>query len=190
MSAFGFELQGVSARWIDNAVAGRVFVVTGKIKRSEGTTPWNVTPLAVRLLDARGKALDLPLTAIGPQIPDDYLRSTSPTDLVEMQRGRAGQFAAFAGTWLQFDAVIPEIPTRAERFEFSPIVLDVARPSLWRSSLKSPTPCARRARGVAGPSNTPTRMLPCRTGSSPKTARTISVRPAPMSPAMPSTSPR
>jgi len=45
-------------------------------------------------------------------------------------------------------------------------------------------------RGEAAPVNPAIRIVPCFTGSSPNTARNSSVRPAPTSPAIPSTSPR
>ncbi|MGE4607456.1 MAG: zinc-ribbon domain-containing protein [Myxococcota bacterium] len=124
VAAPGFEVQGVSTRWIQNAIAGRLFVISGKIRRSPGTTPWNVTPLAVQLLDANGRSLDLPLTAIGPEIPEQSLRDTSPADLVELQNGRAVHFAATAASWLSFAAVVPALPVHAERFEFSPLKPD------------------------------------------------------------------
>jgi len=52
-------------------------------------------------------------------------------------------------------------------------------PSPLRSSESRPTPCSRRSLGVRGPSHVLTRILPDRTGSSPKMALTSSVRPRP-----------
>ena len=64
------------------------------------------------------------------------------------------------------------------------------RPSPARSSETNPTPPLTRPRGPAGGGVPPTVTRPDRTASSPYTARTNSVRPAPTSPAIPRISPR
>ncbi len=122
VAAPGFELRGISARWIDNAIVGRLYVISGKLRRSRGSR--NVTPLAVQLLDANGRSIDLPIAAIGPKIPERFLRETNPADLVELQNERAAHFAATADSWLSFAAVVPAVPLLAESFEFSPLKPD------------------------------------------------------------------
>jgi len=120
--ASDFELQGVSTRWIDNAVAGRTVVISGKLRRSPGSA--RPTPLAVQLIDANGRSVDIPLSSLGPEIPERSLRDTNPTQLVEQQNARAARFAARAADWRRFTAVVPALPDAAQRIEFSPVAPD------------------------------------------------------------------
>lgn len=116
----GFEIDGIQSHWIDNASAGPVFVISGRMRRAEGTSPWDAVPLEIQLLDGSGAPIDGTRTAIGPEIPARYLRESSPQELRALQHSRARQFSAFAGTWLAFDAVVGRLPDRAQRFAFSP----------------------------------------------------------------------
>ncbi len=65
-----------------------------------------------------------------------------------------------------------------------------ARPSRLRSSLTIPTPFRHSRSGVSLPFRSAIVTSPERTRSRAKRQRSSSVRPAPMTPAMPTTSPR
>ena len=119
-SGDGFELDAIHSRWVDNASNGPLYVISGRIRRAEGASPWDVVPLDVELVDAAGVPIDGTRAAIGPEIPMRYLRESNPDELTALQSNRARQFAAFAGTWLSFDAVVAAVPDGAERFAFSP----------------------------------------------------------------------
>ena len=81
--------------------------------------------------------------------------------------------------------------SRRDRVRLSATVRLPARPSVLRSSERYPTPWRIILGGPQPVQVTPrTRTSPLATGSRPKTARTSSVRPEPMRPAMPRISPR
>lgn len=118
-SGAGFDLDEIRGRWVDNASTGPLYVVSGRMRRSEGSSPWDAIPLDLELIDASGTAIDGSRTALGPEIPSRYLHESSPEELRALQGNRARQFAAFAGTWLKFDAVVGAVPGAAKRFAFT-----------------------------------------------------------------------
>ena len=117
-SGAGFDLEQVRGRWVDNASVGPVFVVSGRIRRGEGSSPWEAVPLSVELLDPAGRSIEGARSAVGPEIPPRYLHESRPSELEALQSKRARQFAAFAGTWLQFDAIFSAVPTSTAGFAF------------------------------------------------------------------------
>ena len=81
----GVAVQDVRARWIENATAGRLGVVSGVLRNA---SPRSVAPgalLTVRVLDAEGRVLLSEAARVAPGLPSEALRAETPenTDYFE-----------------------------------------------------------------------------------------------------------
>jgi predicted Zn finger-like uncharacterized protein len=116
-SGAGFEADQIVGRWVDNAVAGSIYVVSGRVRRASGSASSSQDALGIALLDANGHAIDRPPAPLAPSIPDRVLREASPTEIAAFQQRRAGQIAAVGGRWSSFEVVLSDLPSNAGRFE-------------------------------------------------------------------------
>jgi predicted Zn finger-like uncharacterized protein len=146
LSTAGFRATEIEGRWIENAIAGPLFVVSGWLSPADASARGAAGPLAVRLLDARGNAL-APSTPVGPPFPADVLRERDPADLVASQQRAAAHFARLNdGERTRFQAVFAGVPPEASRF-----VLEQARGSSGQAGRRpadtAPAEAPREARG-------------------------------------------
>ncbi len=112
----GMETESVTGRWIENATAGPIFVVSGTL-RATGPGPAS-RQLAVRLFDAEGQALENAATPIAPLLARRSLRESNPRGLARHQREGAQQLqtALATGERRAFQALFLEVPAAAVEF--------------------------------------------------------------------------
>ena len=126
----GFDVTETRARVVDNAAAGPVLVVSGRL-RNPGSAPRALgAPLHVQLLDAAGVPLADASALAGPELPTQRVREEAPERLRAAQAAGAAEFArrpVAAGGELSFDAVFGPLPRAA-----ASVVLDVRDPAPGR----------------------------------------------------------
>jgi predicted Zn finger-like uncharacterized protein len=118
----GMEAESVEGRWIENAVTGPIFVISGTL-RTTGRGPL-VAPLQVQLVDERGDVLDVLPAPVGPAFARRALREQDPAILAEAH-GRASQWLARApiarGERRRFQAVFMDLPPPAAGFRLAEV---------------------------------------------------------------------
>jgi predicted Zn finger-like uncharacterized protein len=119
------EARAIAGRWVENAAAGPLFVVSGRLV-NPGASPQPLGALAgVRLLDANGARLSMSEpAALGSLIEPEELREATPSALQARQLEAARRLAAIPiapGQTLEFEAVVTAVPAAAERFVLEPI---------------------------------------------------------------------
>jgi hypothetical protein len=106
----GARVSDVTTRWVPNAVAGPLLVVSGRLA---GRAP--ESPLALVLLDRQGHPVaDQPLR-IGPPLDPTGLRQRDPRTLPDPQWGRDGLRSSRTA---HFQALFPRPPREAVAFRF------------------------------------------------------------------------
>jgi predicted Zn finger-like uncharacterized protein len=133
----GVEAASLEGRWLENAVAGPIYVIQGALRRTALAGGPLGAQLEVQLLDAGGAALEAAPAAVGPAVPVGRLREQDPRSLAEAQEQAAQQLARARlapGQRLPFHAVFAEVPPAAKGFRLRvhsvPEVLDAAEPDL------------------------------------------------------------
>lgn len=119
-----FRVEAVEGRWIENAAAGPLFVVSGRLRNDGGSVASPRTRLQVRLLDAGGVALDAPTMALGPALAEERLREGHPGELRAYQEGASAWLASGVlapGAAREFHAVMAGVPVEAFRFRIEPL---------------------------------------------------------------------
>ena len=119
----GLEAQGISGRWVENAVSGSLYVVSGRLVNPNAQAAALGTRVGVRLLDANGARLPLELAAAGPVLPERELREADPTGLQARQAEGGLALAAELiqpGQSVAFEAVVGVVPLAAARFLLEP----------------------------------------------------------------------
>jgi predicted Zn finger-like uncharacterized protein len=116
-SGAGFEADQIVGRWVDNAAAGSIYVVSGRIRSAPGSDRAARKDLGIRLFDTNDRAIDREPIPLVPAIPERILRESSLTELEAVQARRAGRVAAVGASWLAFEAVVTDLPRSAGRFE-------------------------------------------------------------------------
>jgi hypothetical protein len=119
----GLEAQGISGRWVENAVAGSLFVVSGRMVNPTAQPASLGTRIGVRLLDGNGARLPIELAAAGPVLPESALREADPLALQARQAEAGLALAAERippGQSLPFEAVVRDVPPAASRFLLEP----------------------------------------------------------------------
>jgi predicted Zn finger-like uncharacterized protein len=116
-SGAGFEADQIVGRWVDNAVAGSIYVVSGRVRGAPGSDRASRKTLGIRLIDTTGREIDRALIPLAPAVPERILRESSPAELDAFQTRRAGRIAAVGERWVSFEAVLTDLPRYAGRFE-------------------------------------------------------------------------
>jgi hypothetical protein len=116
-SGAGFEADRIGGRWVDNAVAGSIYVISGRIRGAPGSDRASRKDLGIRLFDTAGREIDRAPIPLGPAVPDRVLRESSPADIDAFQARRAGRIASVGARWVSFEAVVTDLPRFAGRFE-------------------------------------------------------------------------
>jgi hypothetical protein len=116
-SGAGFEADQIVGRWVDNAVAGSIYVVSGRIRGAPGSDRASQKSLGIRLFDTTGRAIDRAPIPLGPVVPERILRESSSAELDAFQTRHAGRIAAAGTRWVSFEAVLTDLPRFAGRFE-------------------------------------------------------------------------
>jgi predicted Zn finger-like uncharacterized protein len=134
------EARDVSGRWLENAVAGDVFVVSGLLGATADAGRGPGVRLVVRLVDADGHVLEQEAAPVGPALAESRLREESPRALrVELDRGsRALAWEPLrAGETRSFQALLAAVPERARGFELVAIPLEAPAPASPESAAEA-----------------------------------------------------
>jgi len=118
------EAREISGRWVENAVAGSVFVVSGQLANPTAAPAALQSPIGVRLLDANGARLPGEAVVAGPVLMERELREADPAG-IQARQAEAGRVLAAAliqpGESLAFEAVVGPVPLAAARFALEPL---------------------------------------------------------------------
>jgi predicted Zn finger-like uncharacterized protein len=131
MRVAGFEVVHVEGHWVENAVAGPIYVVSGAFHNAGGTRPAPGSVLRIRLIDAHGATVVAESAAVGPPIPTVRLRESNPRDLRSEQERAA---AAILHDPLErrkrrpFMAVLGNIPAGAVAFDLEVATMTATAP--------------------------------------------------------------
>jgi predicted Zn finger-like uncharacterized protein len=115
----GFEVSEARARVVENAAAGPILVVSGRLRNPGPSARPLGAPLAVQLLDAQGAPIAVAAGAAGPALPEQRVREEEPERLVAAQQEEAARLSGApvaAGAELGFTAVFAPAPRNASRF--------------------------------------------------------------------------
>ncbi len=120
----GLEAREISGRWVENAVAGTLFVVSGRLANPTPEPAALGTRIGVRLVDANGAHLPGEPAAAGPVLLEQELREADPTGIRARQAEGGLAIAAELiqpGQSLAFEAVVGAVPLAASRFVLEPL---------------------------------------------------------------------
>ncbi len=134
----GLSAVDVRAQLVENAVAGPMLVVRGRL---ELTAPGALPPgggLRVQLVSATGQPLAGATAWAGPGLDEAARRELAPRALREAQESRAGFLAGAMGA-VPFEAVFAEVPEEAADFVLEGAPTPLPPPST-ASSPPSPPP--------------------------------------------------
>ncbi|MBW1684922.1 MAG: zinc-ribbon domain-containing protein [Deltaproteobacteria bacterium] len=131
-AAAGLEATGIEGRWLDNAVAGPIYVISGELLRAGSRPAVSGAWLAVRLFDENGVLLVEKAAAVGPALPEARLREEDPRELRAAQAqgalAMAGVSLAPGDAWA-VQAILSHLPVAASRFDLAAIPLEAAAPA-------------------------------------------------------------
>lgn len=116
MAVDGWTARELRGRWIENTLAGPVFLVSGELVKTsaEAREP---TRLRVALLDAEGRLLRGVSAPLGTPLARNRLRSEEPAALRSDQAANPWRAEALdAGAVLPFEALFIAVPPGAQRF--------------------------------------------------------------------------
>jgi len=114
----GLEVASLRGRIVDNAPAGPVLVVSGRLRNPGPGIHGLDAPLRVQLLDAAGEPIPGETVAAGPALDAERLRLDDPAQLHAEQAARADELSRrrlAPGAELAFEAVFPQVPQQAAR---------------------------------------------------------------------------
>ena len=153
----GVVAESIEARWIENILAGPLYVVTGSL-RNPGEVPTAPgTLIALRLYDASGRPLDGPSATLGPALSERQIREADPDELealLAVGAARRGRSSLAPGQRYRFHAIWRDIPAAAAsfRFESAPLSLPGSGAEGGRGSVAG---LAEEEKGVIPRSMTP-----------------------------------
>ncbi len=127
----GLEALHVEGRWLENAIAGPIYVISGELANPGPSQLVPGARLVVRLLDDRGTAIAEESAALGPPLPRRQLRETHPRELRAIHADGALRLAwapIRAGERRPFQAVLSDVPAAAGRFELHAIPIEEPAP--------------------------------------------------------------
>ncbi len=123
------DVSGVRGRWLDNAVAGPIYVISGTLLNPGARPLTTQSRLAIQLLDAGGAVVAEDAGAVGLPLSERRLRTDAPATMNAELLG-VGQLLAWTpvrpGERRPFQALIQEVPDGAERFDL--VALPVQAP--------------------------------------------------------------
>jgi predicted Zn finger-like uncharacterized protein len=121
-SIAGMDVHAIEGRWIENAAAGPIYVVSGDLRVGSAGSPEPSTLLRVRLVDAAGDPIASASAAVGPPLPKERLREWNLRDLRDEQEKGARRLARTPlqrGERRPFLAVLGEVPPTAKGYEIT-----------------------------------------------------------------------
>jgi len=131
-AAAGFEATAVEGRWLDNAAAGPIYVISGEVLRAGSRPAVPGAWLAVRLFDENGVLLAEEAAAVGPALSEARLREEDPRELRAAQTQEALAMAAaplVPGDAWAFQAILTQVPEAASRFDLAAVPVEAPPPA-------------------------------------------------------------
>jgi len=122
----GLEAGGIAGRWVESALAGPVYVVSGELHNPGPGARAPGVRLVVRLLDEAGVPLAEEATSAAPPLAVEQLREATPEQLRAAAEQGARRLAAqplAPGARVAFEAVLLALPEQARRFELAAVPL-------------------------------------------------------------------
>jgi predicted Zn finger-like uncharacterized protein len=122
----GLEATGIAGRFVEHAILGSLYVVSGELHNAGAQPKAPGARLAVRLLDAQGRPLEAAGASLAPPVGTVWLREADPAQLRAVREEGArylAQAALAPGARVAFEAVFEVLPDAARRFDL------VAEPS-------------------------------------------------------------
>ncbi len=116
----GLGVSEVQTRWLDNTIAGPIYVISGKLHNPSRQSAAPGSRLAIRLLDGRGAVVADDVASVGSPAPLGVLRTLAPD---EMQAKKRLESEALAweplgpGGSRSFQAILLDLPAEAQRFD-------------------------------------------------------------------------
>jgi len=129
----GAVVESVEGKWIENILAGPLYVVSGTLRNTGAAPAASGSVLVLRLYDASGRPLDSPSAMLGPELTEWQIREGDPDELVarlELGAARMSREPLPSGETRRFHAILREVPAAAASFriERAPLALGVPRP--------------------------------------------------------------
>lgn len=126
----GAIVESVEGQWIENILAGPLFVVSGTLREAGGGSAASRSVIVLRLYDADGRPLDSASAMVGPALSEQQIREGDPEELIarlELGASRISSEPLAKGETRRFNAILREVPTSAASFrlESAPLSLDV-----------------------------------------------------------------
>ena len=126
----GTIIDSVEGRWIENILAGPLYVVSGKLRNAGDVVPAPGSVLALRLYGGSGHPLDSASAMVGPALTERQIREGDPDELIarlELGAARMSREPLASGEMRRFHAILREVPTAAVSFrlESAPLSLEV-----------------------------------------------------------------
>jgi predicted Zn finger-like uncharacterized protein len=121
LSVAGLYTESIHGRWIENAVAGPIYVVSGGLHARSAASLPGETLLRIRLLDASGAPIAAESAVVAPPLTTEQLREWNLPDLREVQEAGAVRQAwepLAPGDRRPFVAIVGRVPPSAAAFEF------------------------------------------------------------------------
>ncbi|MDJ0851445.1 MAG: zinc-ribbon domain-containing protein [Myxococcota bacterium] len=128
-SVGGLGVSDVRARWLDNAVAGPIYVISGTLHNTGARQLTTGSRLAIQLLDAGGTVIADDVTSVGLPVPERRLRTAPPAEMQAQMLLEAHALARTPfrpGTSRRFQALLQDLPREAERFDLVALPVDAA----------------------------------------------------------------
>jgi predicted Zn finger-like uncharacterized protein len=125
----GLEATGITGRWVESALAGPVYVVSGELHNPGPEARAPGARLVVRLLDGVGASVAEAAASVSAPLGAARLREATPEELRAAAEQGARSLATTAlapGARVAFEAVLVALPEQARRFELAAIPLHEA----------------------------------------------------------------
>jgi hypothetical protein len=117
----GLRADDVRGHWIENAIAGPIYVVSGELRAISAAPLPPGSLLRIHFLDADGAAIGGEPAAVGPRVSSELLREWSLRDLKDLEERGAVRLAwdpLAPGERRWFQAILGRVPTPAVAFGF------------------------------------------------------------------------
>ena len=130
-SIAGTNVETVEGRWIENILAGPLYVVSGTLRNAADVAPASRSVLALRLYDVSGRPLDSESAMLGPALTERQIRESGPDELIarlELGAARWSHEPLASGATRRFHAILREVPRLAVSYRFESVPLLQAVP--------------------------------------------------------------
>ena len=117
----GLLAERIEGQFVENALGGRLYVVTGRLKNASDRPFALGAPLRLGLVDEDGLHLAVRAAYVGWTLPEKRLREDPPDALAAALEAGARQWVMRAlepGESRRFAAVFPSLPREAQRLSF------------------------------------------------------------------------